>query len=629
MTCLSCAPLSVGAEVGVGPQPALASPPIPAPRDVVFNGSISLAVDVSDTQHKIAVVRESIPVQAAGPLILLYPAWESASHARTASVADLAGLVIKSGNRVLAWTRDPVDMHAFRVDVPDNTRSIDVEFQYLSRASSGQLRQDMVVVPWHRMLLYPAGWFARNISVTANLTLPSELQAFSSLEIDRRDGDVVVFKPTTLETLTDSPVYAARYARQISLAPKSAAPVLLDVLADDPKDLTETAGEVEKLRRMVEQTQRLFHSVHYAHYDAIATLSDALSPTGGIEHLESGENMLAKNYFSERNLQLNNVDLIAHEFVHSWNGRFRQPADLWTPTLNVPMRTRLLWVYEGQTEFWGRVLAARSGLRSRQETLDKLALDAAVVARRPGRNWKSLSDSTNDPLFMIGQTVAWRDWQRREDYYAEGVMLWLDVDGMMRELSRGQRGLDDFARAFFGIHDGSRTTVVYTADDVYAALGKIVPYDWSAYLQHRLEGHDEVVLDGLTRLGWRLDFTDTPTATFLQDEADWDITNLAYSIGLTVGKTGALRAVTWHGPAFDAGLAPGVRIVSVNGKAFDPVVLKEAVMAASTTPIELAVESEGRTRTAKIAYRGSLRYPVLVRIPGRSDRLSALLAPRH
>jgi predicted metalloprotease with PDZ domain len=382
------------------------------------------------------------------------------------------------------------------------------------------------------------------------------------------------------------------------------------------------------LRSLIDQTGRVFGVPHYAHYDALVALSDQLS-AGGIEHLESAEDNLPADYFTHPGQQLDNRDLIAHEYVHSWNGRFRQPADLWTPTLNEPMRDSLLWVYEGQTEFWGRVLAARSGMRSTQETLDKLALDAAVVAARPGRSWKSLADSSLDPLFVIGHPVSWRDWQRREDYYPEGVMLWLYVDAMIREKSGGHKSLDDFAQAFFAIDNGSRITKTYTFEDVCAALNSVTPFDWATFLRARLNSQKADVLDGLARDGWRLTFTDTPTETFRQDELDAGVSNLSYSIGFAVTKNGDVRTVAWHGPAFDAGLAPGDRIQSINGKPFAPATLEAAVRASANVPIELGFEADGRSVSARIPYRGSLRYPRLERIAGSRDRIAALLAPRH
>lgn len=608
------------------PQPLPYPAPIVAPRDMPFNGTVTLAVDATDMAHKLFVVRENLPVQASGPLTLLYPAWEDASHAETISMANLAGLVVSIDGKAVEWQRDAVDMHAFHIDVPDGARSVDVEFQYLTRASDAVMTPNLVDVPWQRLLLYPAGWFARDISFATRLKLPAGFQAFTSLDVDRVSDGTVIYKPASLEALTDSPVYASRYWRRVKLTSNDVPPVWLDMLADNPGSLAATNDDLTRLRRLLEQTRQLLGPAHYAHYDAMVTLSDAFS-AGGIEHLESGEDNLPANYFTESAQQLNNSDLIAHEYVHSWNGKFRRPADLWTPTLNVPMRDSLLWVYEGQTEFWGRVLAARSGQRTKQETLDKLALDAAIVDTRVGRRWKTLQDSNNDPVYMVGHAVTWRDWQRREDYYPEGVMLWLDVDAEMRERSKGRKGLDDFAHAFFDVENGSRITSTYTFEQVCETLHQVVPYDWRRFLQSRLDAHDAGVLDGLALMGWQLVYTDTPTATFVQDEAEAGAINLMYSIGLSISSKGDVRAVSWHGAAFDAGMAPGARIISVDGEPYSSDRMRTAVKSAAHTPIEIRYEADGQTRIAELAYDGTLRYPRLERIPGSVDRLSVLLAP--
>lgn len=622
------ASLAAVGQAEVGPLPVAYPPTVATPQDIHFDGRITLEVDATNTRQKFFRVRETIPVRSPGPMTLLYPAWETASHAQTASVVSLAGLEIRARGRRLAWRRDPVNVFAFHVDVPAETSEIDVSFQHITRPADALLLPDFVVVQWHRVVLYPAGWFARNIPVAAQVTLPTGFHAYTALDVENSTGATIRFKPVSLEALTDSPLRAARHTQHENLAPAGAPPFRLALLAQKPDDLPRSGEGLAALRRMVEQVGLVFGSPHYAHYDALVSLSNGL-PVGGIEHRDSSENNLPADYFRNSDKQLNNRDLIAHEYVHSWNGRFRQPADLWTPTLNQPMRDSLLWVYEGQTEYWGRILAARSGLRSPQETLDKLAMDAATVAARSGRVWKSLADSSLDPLFVIGRAVPWRDWQRREDYYPEGVMLWLYVDALIREKSAGKRSLDDFALAFFGVKGESRATKTYTFDDVCAALDAVARYDWEGFLRERLNTQKPDVLDGLGRLGWQLVYTAAPTETFLQDEAESGVTNLTYSIGLTVTQTGDVRAVAWEGPAFDAGLAPGDHIVSVNGQPFTPSLIKVAVSSAATVPIDIEYEADGGSSTVRVLYQGTLRYPRLMRVRGSADGLAAILEPRR
>lgn len=359
----------------------------------------------------------------------------------------------------------------------------------------------------------------------------------------------------------------------------------------------------------------------------LVSLSDELSPEGGLEHLDEGENNLPANFLSVPGKQLNNMDLIAHEYVHAWNGRSRQPAALWSPTFNRPTDPSLLWLYEGQTEFWGRVLAARAGLRTLQQTLDQLALDAALVANRPGRSWKSLADSTLDVLYMPGKSVVWRDWQRREDYYPEGVLLWMDVDAHLRKLSGEKLGLDDFAHTFFATHGRLEVITTYNFDDISTTLNALVPADWKGFLNQHLLTHDTAqVMGGLSQAGWRLVYRATPTENFLQEEVDAGVTNLDASLGLQVRSNGLVRSVVWNGLAFKGGLSPGIKIATVQGQAFSPWELLDAV--AATAPIHLTFEDSGAPREVVLAYTGGPRYPHLERLPGTPDRLTPLLTAR-
>jgi predicted metalloprotease with PDZ domain len=619
------------AQVGMGPTAMPLPPALPAPLDRPFKGTMELAVHATDTDHQVFAVHETIPVQAPGDMVLLYPKWETGSHAPTATVTELAGLMVQADGKPVDWIRDSVHMHSFHVDVPKGARSITLDFQFLAPSSAHLLRPDMVIVPWQRVLLYPAGWYVRDIPVAATLTLPNGLMPYTSLAFHAQGNNTLDFAPVTLEQLVDAPVYAGKYTRRIALNKGAAKPVFLDLLADKKKDLAITDSQVRHLQVLIAQGLKIFGTAPYRHYDAIVTLSDVLSPDGGgggIEHLEEGEDNLPAAYFIDAPAQLNNLDLIAHEYVHAWNGLWRTPADLWSPDFNRPIRGSLLWVYEGQTEFWGRVLAARAGLRTRQQTLDKLALDADLATQRTRRRWKDLQDSTNDAVYMAKHHVAWRSWQGREDYYSEGVLLWLDVDARLRELSHGRHSLDDFARIFFA-KNSPQTTRTYTFKDVCAALNKIVPNNWAAFLSQHLQTHStDEALAGLARAGWKLVYSDVPTETFRQNEAEAGVTDLDDSIGLEVDTAGRVQSVQWDGPAFRTGLSPGARVIKVDGQAFSTQALLDAVQTSVSKPLSLRVDMDGTLRTAVISYQGGLRYPHLERIAGAPDRLSELLDAR-
>jgi predicted metalloprotease with PDZ domain len=622
------------AQPSPGPQPLPTPPSIPAPQDVAYPGALALAVDATDLDRRILRVRETVPVAQAGPVTLLYPRWLPGNHSPSGPLNDFAGMVARAGGQVLTWTRDPVDVYAFHLDVPAGATSLEIEFQFLSPTAKDQGRivvtPEMLNLQWNQLVLYPAGFFARRIAVAPSVRLPSGWGFASALDGATRAGDEVRFARTDLATLVDSPVFAGRYFKTIDLDPGGRSPVRLNVMADSPELLDATPPEIAAHRALVQQADRLFGARHYDHYDFLLALTDRMGGIG-LEHHRSSENGTIPKYFADWEKTAPGRDLLAHEYTHSWNGKFRRPADLWTPNFDVPMRDSLLWVYEGQTQYWGYVLAARAGLWSKQDALDAIAATAALYGGRPGRTWRSVEDTTNDPIINSRRPVPWVSWQRSEDYYSEGQLVWLDADTLIRERSGGKRSLDDFARAFFGVDDGSWTTRTYDFDAVTAALNKVEPYDWAGFLRARIiDVAPKPPLDGLARGGWRLAFTDTPTDYWKQSEARRRNVDLSYSLGLAVARDGAVEGVLWDSPAFKAGLTTGGKIVAVNGIAFDPDDLKQAITAAKggAEPIQLLVQTGDHFRTVPVDYHGGLRYPRLERIAGKPDRLSAILAPR-
>ncbi|WP_442679910.1 M61 family metallopeptidase [Sphingomonas sp. ASY06-1R] len=614
------------AQTPAGPVYAAPPPAVPAPVDHLFAGTIALRVDATDIAHRIVTVEEHVPVDHAGPLTLLYPRWEPASHGPSITVTDLAGLTVSTNGKPVAWRRDPYDPHAFHLDIAPGTRALDIRFQMV--AGGDLLTPDIVSVPWQRLTLYPAGWYARNIPVAASLVLPAGLHAFTALDVDRSEGATLHFRTTALDELLDAPVLAGRYTRQLPLTAPGAGAVTLDLVALRAGDLAVPPERAAELRRLIAQIRAVFGPTPFARYAILARLSDDGS-TGGTEHRASSEDGLSSSHFRDWPGEILNRDLIAHEIVHAWNGFYRVPADLWAPTPNVPVAGSLLWVYEGQTEFWGRILATRAGQFTPAELRDRLAVEAAEIARRPGRAWRPLSDDVNYPAFMLRQAVPWRDWQRRRDYYSEGVMLWLAVDAELRARSAGKRGIDDFARRFFAGASPGAPTRTYRFDDLCQALDAVAPGDWAGFLRTWLDAHDELdTTIGLTRHGWRLVFTDTPTAAFRASEEEAGVADLTYSIGLTVNDKGILRTVAWNGPAFQAGIRPGVTIVAINAVPFTRDALVAAVRAGASRPIVLTMDADGRRTDRAVAYAGTLRYPRLERIAGQADTLSQLLAPR-
>jgi len=380
----------------------------------------------------------------------------------------------------------------------------------------------------------------------------------------------------------------------------------------------------------VRQAYRLYGAHHYDHYDFLLALTDTMGGIG-LEHHRSSENGSVPTYFTEWDKNADTRDLLPHEFTHSWNGKYRRPSDLWTPTFNVPMRDSLLWVYEGQTQYWGFVLAARSGMLTKQQALDAIAATAAAYDNRKGREWRPLQDTTNDPIAAMRRAIPWRNWQRSEDYYSEGELIWLDADTLIREKSAGKKSLDDFARAFFGVNDDSYEPLTYSFEDVVKTLTGVEALDWAKFLRTRLDTvGGEAPLDGIARGGYKLVYNDTPTDFFKAAETRRRITDLTYSLGFVIGREARITDVMWEGPAFKAGFTVGTQIIAVNGLAYDGDRLKTTVKNGKTNrdAIEFIVKNGDRYRTIRIDYHEGLRYPHLERAGTGEARLDAILAAK-
>ncbi|WP_423373279.1 M61 family metallopeptidase [Dyella nitratireducens] len=609
---------------------------VPPPQDQPYLGTVTLHVDANDTAQGIFRVHETIPVQA-GTLTLLYPQWIPGDHSPTGPINLLAGLKLTAGGKPLKWKRDEYNVYAFHVDVPAGVSSIDASFQYLSGRTDSEgfeITDRMMDMEWSKVLLYPAGYFSRGITFAPSVTFARGWQFGTALETASQSGDTTTFKPVTLNNLVDSPIYAGEYFKRVDLNPGGDAPVHLDIVADEPKYLEMTPEQLQVHRNLVTQATKLFGSHHYDHYDFLFSLSDVLEGNG-TEHHQSSENGLGPDYFTAWSDAAPDRDLLAHEYTHSWNGKFRRPADLWTPNFNVPMGDSLLWVYEGQTQYWGFVLTARSGMWTPQQFRDALAMVAANYERnREGFQWRTLEDTTNDPTAARRSSLPYRSWQMSEDYYSGGQMMWLEVDAKLRQLTHDHKSLDDFARAFFGVDNGSYVTKTYTFDDVAAALNGVAPYDWASFLRAHVDELNPPLQNGIAGTGWKLVYTDQESAYEKaynsRPQSPRHMYNFAWSIGLTVGDKGQINDVRWDGPAFRAGISTGATLVAVNGQNYSTDVLKSAITEAknNTAPIKLLLKYQGGYRTVAVDYHDGLQYPHLVRVEGTPDYLDEIIAPR-
>lgn len=614
------------------PSPASPRQEIAAPVDRPFAGEIQVSAVASDVERRIVHVHEHISGLGADP-VLWYPKWLPGTHAPEGPIDRLAGMSVTADGKPIRWTRDTVNVYAFRLALPAGSRGVDIDFDYLSptsaRVGMQQMSRELLILEWNDVVLYPAGYYARQVPTAASLTVPAGWTIGTALDVQARDGARFTFARVSLEKLIDSPVYAGRYADRIEL--DAATGVHLDVFADRADLLPTDSAAIASHRALVAQAYKLFGSRHYAHYDFLFALTDQI-PWSGLEHHESSEDVTDAKYFADWDGTPYGRDLLAHEYTHSWNGKFRRPADLWTPSYEVPMQNSLLWVYEGQTEYWGFVLTARAGLWSKAQALDELADQAAYYSTLPGRRWRPLQDTTNDEIINPRRPMSWDTFQRFEDYYDESALFWLEADTLIRERSHGQRSLDDFARRFFSVDDGRVAPLTYTFADVVAALNAVEPYDWSSFLRERLDAVDRAApLDGFRRGGYELAYNDTPSDFWKATEAQRKAVLLRYSIGMDIDdKDGTLISITWNSAAFKAGVREGMQILAVNGAAYSGDLLKRTIAAAqrSPAPIVLILKAADRYVVASVDYRGGLRYPHLQRMAAGPALLDDILAAR-
>lgn len=608
---------------------------VPDPQDTPWpGGTMTLAIDATDTQRGLYRVTQTVPV-AAGTrrLTLLYPQWLPGSHGPRGPLAEMVDLRFMAGGQVLPWRRDPVEVYAFHIDLPEGTRDVTARFIHTSplQPSEGRITMtpEILNLQWEKMSLYPAGHYVRRIRIKPQVTFPAGWAAAAALDGARNSGNRVSWAETDYETLVDSPIFAGRHFRRWDLGNST----VLSAVADAPELLSAPDTGIAKVKVLVDESLILFGRPPFDHYEFLIALSGRLGGIG-LEHLRSTEIQFEPENFSAWDSYDWDRNTLAHELVHSWNGKFRRPAQLWTPDYRQPMQGNLLWFYEGQTQFWGHVLSARSGVQAKDVVLGMFATQAGKYAEQPGRDWRSVEDTTQDPIFSARKPKPFASLARDEDYYNESALVWLEADQIIRAETGGARGLDDFARAFFAHPGGGERAATYDRADIVAGLNAVHPYDWSTFLRSRLEEPGSPApLAGLERGGYRLVWRSEPNP-FDKGRMDHaERLDLTHSLGLVLDKKGDVSATQWEGPAFKAGVVNGASIVAVNGNAYDPKVLKRAITDAARTkkPIELLVKRGERLSAVPVTWTGGLRWPWLERIQPGSDPapLDLLLAPRR
>ncbi len=610
---------------------------VPDAADMAYpGGTITLDVDATDTPRGIYRVTETIPV-AAGPvaagkreLTLLFPQWLPGNHGPRGPLAELVALSFEAGGQKLEWKRDTIEVNAFHVTLPEGTRQVTAKFIHTSplQASEGRITMTptMLNLQWEKMSLYPAGHYVRQIRIKPTVKLPAGWTAATALDGGAQSGQSWSWAATDYETLVDSPIFAGANLRKWDLGQR----VTLNVVADKPEQLAAKPEQIGLYRNLVAEARLAFGANHFDHYEFLLAVSDKIGGIG-LEHHRSSENQLEPDSFTAWDKNEFDRGLLPHEYSHSWSGKFRRPARLWTPDYRQPMQGDLLWAYEGQDQFWGIVLSARSGLQSKEMVLGQLAAYAGNYAAQPGRQWRSVEDTGNDPVFAARKPKPYPSMARSEDYYTEGALIWLEADQLIRARSGGTKSIDDYAMLFFGMRDGDWGELTFELPDIVAALNTVMPYDWQTFLDTRLNHPGQPApLRGIEAGGYQLVWKDEPNVYDKARMTDAKVLSLTYSIGLTIDKDNKVAATQWDSPAFNAGIVTGAKILAVNGVTYDADGLKAAITAAkSGAPLVLLVQRGDRFDAVSIEYRGGLRYPWLERTAGAKGPggLDLLLAP--
>ena len=600
------------------------------------NLPIKLDVDATDSVRGILHARLHIPA-APGPLTLFYPKWIPGEHSPTGPINGVTGLQISANGQRVDWRRDADEMFTLHLDVPAGADAVDVAFDFLlspggGYSSGSSSTAKLLDVSWNQLLFYPQVAKPLQQLFAPTLKLPAGWKFGTALPIGvetRNPQDQIVFLPAPLETLIDSPVIAGEFFRSLKLTPGETPAHFLDIVADSAAALEIKPEDERAFTRLVKEENAHFGAHHYRDYHFLLTLSDHVAHFG-LEHHESSDNRSDENFLTDADVRTLHADLLPHEMVHSWNGKFRRPAGLATPDYQQPMEGELLWVYEGLTDYLGKVLAVRSGLQTTTNFEDVLAVTAAMLDHRSGREWRSLADTAVSAPLLYDAPGTGVNRRRRVDFYPEGDLIWLEVDTILRQQTQGKKSLVDFCHQFHGGENSLPKVVPYTFDDVLNGLNAIAAYDWKNFFQKRVyDVAPRAPLGGIENSGWRLTYTNELSAMQKNRETQRKVTDLSYSLGLVLGADGNIGDVLAGTPADSSGLCEGMKLVAVNGRGWSAKILRDAVKTAVTdsAPIELLVTRNDFYKTCKVDYHGGEKYPLLERNEARPDLLAEILKP--
>jgi predicted metalloprotease with PDZ domain len=604
---------------------------------------IRIVADLTDHVRGVLHAHIQFPVKA-GALTLGYPEWIPGEHAPTGPLNQIIHLSFHGNGKEIPWRRDLIEIYNFHLDVPAGVQTVDADLDFASVdmedgfSATVAASDHVVVLNWWLLTLFPVDQPADQIQFQPSVKLPPGWSFGTALVPSQQRGDVTQFAPVSLRTLIDSPVLTAQYFKKVQIGGKQ--PVELDLGGESERSIAISAQETDHFRRLVAEAESLFGGAPYKNYHLLLCLSDPLAHYT-LEHSASSDNRFVEDALYAPGKLVTTASTIPHEYVHAWNGKARIPDGLATLNYQQPLKGDLIWVYEGLTEYLGMVLTTRSGFWNEEEFREALALDAGEMATHPGRLWRSLEDTAVGAQLLTSAPTAWLTERRSTDFYAEGALIWMEVDTILRQRSGNKHSLDDFCKLFLApAMQGAPKT--YTLENVLALLNQVQAYDWRSFFADRLEKlHPKPPLGGITGAGWK--FSYGPTAGSLvrgletahKTDLLWplwssqEIVDARFSIGLLLEADGTVLDVSRDMAGFQAGIAPGMRILSVNGIAFTPEVLRHGIGAtAQGGKLVLIREHHGVRGTVNVVYHGGNRFPSLVRNSRGEDLLPAIIGPR-
>jgi predicted metalloprotease with PDZ domain len=592
-----------------------------------------LMVDATHAPEKILHAQLQIPVSA-GPLTLVYPKWIPGEHGPTGPIVDLTGLEFFANGQRLTWRRDLREMYTFHLTVPAGVKTLEARLDLVLPAppegfsSGASATAQLDVVSWNQLVLYePAN--SDNVYFSASLKLPDGWHYGTALPVENESNGQINFQTVSLTTLVDSPVLASRHFRRIPLTPEGPIQHFIDMGSDSDAALEMPPDVIEEYKRLIAETGALYGARHYRDYHFLLTLSDHVAHFG-LEHHESSDDRVGERTVIDDDERWVAASLLPHEMTHSWNGKYRRPKGLATPNYQEPMEGDLLWVYEGLTQYLGEILTARSGLWTTQQFLEEAADTAATLDHTVGRSWRPLQDTADAAQILYGAPPEFESWRRSVDYYPEGFLIWLDVDTTIRQKTNGKKSLNDFCHIFHGGGNTPPMVKTYTFDDIVSTLNQVVPNDWAKFLRDRLDTYGPgAPLGGITNGGWKLVYDENPSELVKTLEKTRHAVDARFSIGLSLDDKGAIRDVIMNSVAWNAGIAPGMELIAVNGRKFTPDLLREALKAAkgNSSNVELLVANGDFYKTYTLNYHDGEKYAHLVRDESKPDILGEIIKP--